>query len=540
MKPERGTRVTKGLQAHHPDAALLLKRLEEQIVNGDQLPQAIALLENASLCRAMNAQDQLRWAELAQMAGRPHTAVSVLERLHQNHPDLQAAWQQHLALLAVTGPPDKAAALLARARPHIGDARHDQWVAQLHRSFQTPAPEQRRQPDPFDAYHHRQAALQRFLALFAGRGDCFARQWADRKTGRQGYVPERRVLGAEDIETHLLGGKTYGIYLLHGDGRIQCAVLDADLKKNFRDQPLQPAERTAIRREAAYMVRRLQELSQNAGSHPLVEFSGGKGYHFWYFFQSPTAPGPVRQALGRISSMVAPDLTFFNLEVFPKQDHPGGKGLGNLVKLPLGIHRATGKRSFFPACKVRSTAAQLDHLATIVYSSASQLAEPEAMPGAAKVLTLPRGPAVGSAFPQLATLQTACAPMARIVALCLENGRITLREEKILYQTLGFLPEGKKLLHHLLSHVPEYNPHLVDYRLSRLRGTPLGCRRIHDLTGYAGPDCHFERGHDYRHPLLHLPQWTSADARPAEKAIHLAAALDHLQTAIEQVERFLK
>jgi hypothetical protein len=34
-----------------------------------------------------------------------------------------------------------------------------------------------------------------------------------------------------------------------------------------------------------------------------------------------------------------------HLEFFPKQASVKGKGLGNLIKLPLGIHRRTGRRS---------------------------------------------------------------------------------------------------------------------------------------------------------------------------------------------------
>jgi hypothetical protein len=46
-----------------------------------------------------------------------------------------------------------------------------------------------------------------------------------------------------------------------------------------------------------------------------------------------------------------------------------------------------------------------------------------------------------------------------------------------------------------MAFLPDYNPHLVDFRLSRLRGTPLGCRRIHSLLSFTGeiydscPEC---------------------------------------------------
>ena len=85
---------------------------------------------------------------------------------------------------------------------------------------------------------------------------------------------------------------------------------------------------------------------------------------------------------------------------------------------------------------------------------------------------------------------------------------LRVREEKILFQTLGFLPDAKKILHYLFRHDPEYNPHMVDYKLSRLRGTPLGCRRIHALTGIVRDFCNIAPDSTgYIHPLLLVEAW---------------------------------
>ena len=126
------------------------------------------------------------------------------------------------------------------------------------------------------------------------------------------------------------------------------------------------------------------------------------------------------------------------------------------------------------------------------------------------------------------------------MSLCLDGGHLSFREEKILYQTIGFLHDGKRQLHYLLSHLQDFNPHMVDYRISRLRGTPLGCRKIHSLTGYTGSACRFQRKADYPHPLLHLDDWQEPVLPASEKVENLSSALNRLQNAIVQVERFLK
>ena len=540
MEPTTEKQPAVAARAGRIDAGLLLARMERQVVEGDRLGKLAGLLQKEALWRRLNSTDRLRWAQLAQMAAQTDTARRVLENLNREHPDNIDAWQAHLELLAVLGPDGALASLLARARPHIGETRYAYWIetrtgrpADAEQDLQSAAV-------PFERYHQRMAAVQRFMALFSGREDCFARQWANRKEKKHGYVPERRPVTPVDLEAHFGGRKTYGIYLMQADGRIRTAVIDADLNKDMRDRRLQGGEKGIVRREAAHMISRIRELSRSAGAHPLVEFSGSKGYHFWYFFEAPVHAGPVRAALSSLVRQVAPDLTAFSLEIFPKQDRAGGKGFGNLVKLPLGVHRANGRRSFFMSCTDRSTEAQLDFLSTIAFSSIEAMASGLPANPAASVVMHPRWKAWADAYPRLYRLQQACAPLAQVMSLCLDGGNLSLREEKILYQTIGFLPDGRRMLHYLMTGQPEYNPHEVDYRISRLRGTPLGCRRIHDLLTFAGPFCRFDRQASYLHPLLHIDGWEAPSGPPSEKVTDLAGAIDRLQVAIGQVQRFLK
>lgn len=522
------------------DVRLYLRRIEEHILGGRDIEQVRLRLQKEALWGRLGPPERLWWAQLAQMAEDPGTAMRVLESIHQQWPGHQAAWRHHLELLAMVGPGDAFAGVLARAKAHLEAEEYGQWLKR------SPAREigyteaERTALEPFERLHAQRAATQRFLDLFAGRRDCFARQWSDRVKGVQGYVPERRPMGPEDVQEHLSGRKTYGIYLMQADGRIQTAVIDADLKKEFRGQRADSATRLLIRREAVYLVGRIKELCEALDAFPLVEFSGAKGYHFWFFFERPVLPAATRDAFKRLVAQIEPDLTAFGLEVFPKQDRPGGKGFGNLVKLPLGLHRLTGKRSFFPACGDRSVAAQIGFLTTVRYSDPERLVAHFAQKDSAEVVLHPRWKQWAETYPSLYQLQAACAPLAQVMGLCLDGGTLSLREEKILYQTIGFLPDGRGLLHYLLGKLPDYNPHLVDYRLSRLRGSPLGCRRIHELLAYSGPVCRFERVSDYRHPLLHLAEWREEGSHRAEKAVNLGAALKELQTAIVEVERFLK
>ena len=97
----------------------------------------------------------------------------------------------------------------------------------------------------------------------------------------------------------------------------------------------------------------------------------------------------------------------------------------------------------------------------------------------------------------------------------------------------------KTLLHLLLADQPEYNPHQVDFKLSRVRGTPLGCSRIHSLLGFTGDMCRFENPKGYAHPLLHLDSKQFQSQPKSEKIENLSSALENLKQSIMVVQQFI-
>lgn len=372
------------------------------------------------------------------------------------------------------------------------------------------------------------------------REDCFARQWAERGEMRQGYVPVRRPMNLEDVEEHLKGTKTYGIYLLRSDATVGTAVIDMDLNSKYRSGKISAGDRRKIKREALWSVSRFREICGEKGLCPLVEFSGGKGFHFWFFFRPPVEAGRARRMIGQLVGELQADITTFGFEVFPKQDGLSGKGLGNLVKLPLGIHRLSGKRSRFTDCAEKGLEGQLAFPERVQVIGPERLKEIAERAVSSKVVVHPRMRGWAGTYPELAVLEKKCPPLGQIIAACREGKAIGTREEKVLFQVVGFLGRAKALLQQLFASDPEYNPHLVDYRLSRLRGKPLGCKRIHRLLQYEGAHCPFDPDVDYAHPLLHVNEWDQDGIQKAEKVENLGTALENLKLAISQVQRFLR
>jgi len=524
-----------------PDFSLLLTQLENELIKGQASAKVRRILNQTEIWLKLDDGMALKWARLAQMAGEIETALRLLGHIHQTAPQNKDAWTEHLELLAILDRPQEMAKVLAAARKFVSADYLQRQISQLKR-FKPVKPENElvKAEEPFVAMRRKQSGLERFLSLFCGREDCFARQWADKKQDRQGYAPVRRAMTMQDIEDHFKGVKTYGIYLLQKDAHVKTAVLDADLKKAWRHRRLNSSEKRLIKRESGYLIARVKELADPLGQKPLIEFSGGKGLHFWFFWEKAVPAGVVKTVLTRLCDLLKSDLSVFDLEVFPKQAQLNRKGLGNLVKLPLGVHRQTGKRSFFIECAERTTESQLAFLEGIRPAKTDRLMASADETAPAIVLPHPRLQQWAQTYPELFKLQSHCPPLGQVIEQCRSKTALALREEKIVFQTIGFLPRRKMLLHYLFAAMTDYNPHETDFKLSRLRGTPLGCRRIHALLNFTGDFCPFDKHGAYLHPLLHLDIPDDALPVKAEKVENLTGALDHLKMAISQVERFMQ
>ena len=526
------------------DYSLLLKRLENAVLHDRGAAGSAATLKNRGIWEKLEVHEKLQWASLAQIAGMVDVAIEIYEAVTNAVPDNRRAWMDYLDLVAILDRRKALAALVARAGKYLDGDELKEWksvtgsgVSKKEISgFDSVAA-------PFESMILKRELMERYLELFSGREDIFARQWADRAEHKAGYVPVRHAMGLKDVEDHLQGRKTYGIYLLNSRSRVRLGVIDVDIVPGLRTGKLTSEKKTLLKRERAYLMSRIGEASAALNLKPLVEFSGYKGYHFWYFFSEPVEAGRVKSILKQIAEPVARDLTAFDLEVFPKQNTLSGKGLGNLVKLPLGIHRFTGKPSFFLECGRRDLDSQLLFLKEIVP------ADPDVLNGAVKsqaaerVILHPKTAGYAKEYPELFGMEQACPPLGRLIASARGRDSLGVREEKVLYQTMGFLPRGRTLLHYLMAFGSEYNPHMVDFKLSRLRGSVLGCRRIHSLLGFTGDFCDLDPGEDtYQHPLLHLPEWRKCREKKSPKSSkieNLQDALENMKTAIIQVQKFM-
>ncbi|WP_175420065.1 CRISPR-associated primase-polymerase type A1 [Marinitoga sp. 1154] len=177
--------------------------------------------------------------------------------------------------------------------------------------------------------------IRKFIELFSGREDVFSIQFEN------GYRPIRRPLNYKDVKEHLKGEKTIGIYQLKKDNSIKFAAYDIDIKKSY----LHGDNRYIYEENSKKVAKKLIAELEQENIYSYIEYTGNRGYHIWIFFDIPILSYKIKIIMEKILERI--DLEEgIDVEIFPKQTELNG-GLGNLIKIPLGIHRKTGKKCLF-------------------------------------------------------------------------------------------------------------------------------------------------------------------------------------------------
>ena len=187
--------------------------------------------------------------------------------------------------------------------------------------------------------------IELFKSLFRGRTDIYAVRWE--KDERSGYMPAYKVdwsdynkhkaqggtfkeytnkehLPFDDtaIEAHLTGKDTCGIYPLLEDNTSFFIAADFD-RENWKE--------TILRLYGTCLKHKISVYIERSRS--------GNGGHLWVFFEDAF---PAEQSRKIMFEMLrhAGIISHFEKEpcfdrLFPNQDYHSGKGMGNLIALPL-------------------------------------------------------------------------------------------------------------------------------------------------------------------------------------------------------------
>lgn len=457
-------------------------------------------------------------------AGMSDNAVRVWRLLTERAPNDVAAWDALGTLLAETGRADESRAVFERALQATGDRR-----------FRSLGREVRREGPIDDPAMPSEATLVRFVSLFEGREGVYARQWVSDQ-GATGYTPIREPFTVNVARNHMLGNITVGIYPIRLDNTVNFGAIDFDLPKSFIEQssPGRPEWNKALGQMMEY-AERLQRLAYDRGLTVHLEDSGWKGLHCWVLAAAPLPAVSMRKLLDTLLGLAGTVPPGITTEVFPKQNALPLDKLGNLIKLPMGVHRRTGRRATWVDENGVLVEDQAEYLmrarrveAELVYRfleiSTSLPSLEVSAPAAGTELAVaadddappfdPTGRAVARIEEyhpehdlQYVTLTTHCAVLRELARKAEAERHLSNDEAAVLMYTLGHVDNGPRAVNLLLAKCPAADEAL---RLkSRLKGNPMSCTRVRSrvphIAASVGCDCVFEQGAGlYPNPLLHL------------------------------------
>lgn len=513
-----------------------------------ELPHVVGRLLSTLRDRGTaSSEELLRLASLATSEGRDEDALALVEEALAGDPHHREAAREKIFLLARLGLPEEGERFLEERSELFGPTAPSLREV-LRGPERSPAPGTDPGPDPAPSADVRltpsretptwtEAHLHRMLTLFRGREEVHARQWIS-PSGGAGYSPVEAPLLPSRLDAHLRGEETLGVYQLDGEGRVHWIAFDVDIRREELTDGLRHRGRWQnLLRQAWNTAAALADLLAVEGFHPVLEYSGFKGYHVWIFLDRPLPAAVARAAaqavVGHLDE-VPPEIA---VEIFPKQSRLQGKQLGNLVKLPLGLHLRTRRRSTFVGEGARPLDDPFEALMAIRRTrseAVAALARPvHASPAGDALFTPSRAvPADGDPFdppftadrpearpgtegdpgmldhPRIQQLLSRCHVLSELVEKARATCHLTHEEQLALVHTLGHLEGGPAAVNALLGILQETSPELM--LKSRLRGHPVSCAKLRarvrpSLEGNVLCDCDFGPSPaTYPNPLLHL------------------------------------
>lgn len=185
--------------------------------------------------------------------------------------------------------------------------------------------------------------VSQFAATFLSRNDFYPRQ-----TDTGGYFVVDTPLHIDVISGHLKGVVTIGTYALSPTNEAKWLCFDADTPENWT---------------------KLRDMAQNLDAEGITSYleTSRRGGHLW-LFTPPTQGKDIR----RIGKQLLKEHGIEHVELYPKQDALI-TGPGSLMRLPLGIHRVTGKRYSFKTVDGKP-------LAPTIREQIAVLAHPDVVP----------------------------------------------------------------------------------------------------------------------------------------------------------------
>lgn len=445
----------------------------------DQGWMEVAWMELATIAAGLRGQDALlaRWAELLQI-----------------EPGALGDW-----LTGLSGPFKERLEGLEERLAQAGRYRLAQRLAALESAWEAPARAAEQTAGDGVAIEADDTGLDTLMDFFRGREGVYAVERVDR-AGRRRFQAVQRDLEPDDWRAHLRGEVTLALPLVVAGNLAWLGVLDVDVERRALDRVL--GDPSPLLGRALGASFRLRSELERRGAVPLLEASGRKGHHLWIRLAEPVAAGHLRRWLMDVVEAAGPLPEGVTVEAFPNRDRVREGELGPLMKLPLGVHSATGHRCALLDRRGEPLADPVEALRSLPRLAAEVVRSTvaEARRGAPE--------AISRVGPRARRMLEGCRVLAYLADKAERTFYLDHGERLALLCALGHLgEEGTEALHAIISHTYNYKRAVTERHARRCPPWPISCPKLRERhpEAVAREACHCPakpRGRGYPTPVL--------------------------------------
>ncbi|HMO50095.1 MAG TPA: reverse transcriptase domain-containing protein [Kiritimatiellia bacterium] len=391
-----------------------------------------------------------------------------------------------------------------------------------------------------------------WMDVFAGGEGSITMACLDR-LGRMGYRPHANKLTPQLLEHHWQGRRTLAVPVYHKGDLVRFGVIDIDISRRVIEN-LSKSERTTrtgrLLRDAVAIAQRARQ----AGVRSVIESSGYKGFHVWFFLHQPVEAALMRRFLVELARISGPAPDDSHRELFPASDTRPPEGLQTHIRLPLGVHKLTGERTAWITPEgdawehagpdildftlLNRARVLKDAIATWTkYQRGSSTGAASCQPqegDASSSVHHERATADMPAEPEskktvsaieaetMVLLRRRCPVLEALIHKARTEHQLAHGERMVLRGILEPLgPVGTDAIHAVMKNCDNYDRKKTNAFLGRPGVKPMACGTIKEVLGdfceQVGCHCRFKnRKGDYAHPLRHLQAMTmpSTKAKP--------------------------
>lgn len=543
-----------GTKVDPSDPLLYVKQAEGYLESGDEFRAREVTVRRRNI-PSNDPTVHLKWAHLCEDLGMARQARESYERALKISPNDSEILYRLACLLNETGHYEESIHYLKKAIKHNPD--HIEAKKLLSVDYRAlgltgqaevlyPLPKKHTEPVRYFPPSIGEGDTGKFLGLFAGREVGYALQVINEEIGIISYEFKEAPLDHDLVLKHINGDLTLTAYPLRTDNTVKYAIVETKLRKrvlkaNIKNQ----AYLTYLNEKALHHSIYLKQIASQYGIPGYIDSSGAHSYRLWFFFSSFIHFLKVKDFLTRFfDELPIPDS---NLVVEPILATKGiGIGwLEQAILLPLGINKATCKRSLFLDEDGRPYKEQLKFLKKI-----QEIPYKDAIRSLRKSHQSASGATDTRLSEPVKQLIHSCPVLSELSRRSLA-GRLLPHDEKvILFYTVGLIDRDGVSLHRLLETCPDYNYEKVNRQVVRLKPNPISCLKIRELvpeiTASVLCNCSFDlRGGKYPSPLLHVnphlvPASKDFDIPGKIPAREAARRYVNLKRQAEEIERAMK